>query len=138
LRVDFYVVERGDADTVACRLADKAFGQGLRVFIRTGDPERTRRLDDLLWTFHGQSFVPHAPQENAGPEMPVVLGEQAPDGAVDLVINLADRPPESPHRYQRVAEVVGPAADDRRAARERFRYYRDELGREPETHRIRS
>lgn len=136
MRVDFYVVERGDADTVACRLADKAFGQGLSVFIRTGDPERTRRLDDLLWTFHGLSFVPHAPRDRADAEMPVVLGEGAPEGPVDLVINLADRPPDDADRFERIAEIVGPTAGEKRAARERFRYYRDKLERQPQTHRI--
>lgn len=137
-RVDFYVVQngRGGADRVACRVAEKAFQQGLSVVLRTGTADRARSLDDMLWTFSGASFVPHALAEEATPEVTVILDAECADHSADLLINLADGPPGAPERFARIAEVVGPGDAERRSGRERFRYYRDELGLEPETHRI--
>ena len=43
----------------ACRLAEKACDQGLRVAVRTAGPAQTAELDDLMWTFSDRSFVPH-------------------------------------------------------------------------------
>lgn len=136
-RVDFYIVERGGADRVACRLAEKAYAQGMSVFIRTGDAQRTRSLDELLWTFRGGSFVPHATRDLADEHTPVVLGEEHGGGEVTLLINLAGEPPARNTPCRRIAEIVGPGQDERRAGRSRFRHYRDNWGVEPVTHRLR-
>lgn len=136
-RVDFYVVGGGrGADQVACRVAEKAFLQGLTVLVRTGSDERARRLDELLWTFSGASFVPHALAGEAEEGISVLIGADVREHAADLLINLADGPPDTPDRFQRIAEVVGPGEGERRSGRERFRYYRDHFGMEPTTHRL--
>ncbi|MEA2080825.1 MAG: DNA polymerase III subunit chi, partial [Pseudomonadota bacterium] len=62
-QVDFYLLQDDSAQnriSFACRLADKAYRLGNRVFIHTESAEQSRRLDDLLWTFQQNSFVPHA------------------------------------------------------------------------------
>ncbi|MEZ5578324.1 MAG: DNA polymerase III subunit chi [Candidatus Competibacteraceae bacterium] len=43
----------------ACRLADKAYGLGHTVYLFTASEARAAALDDLLWTFRQDSFVPH-------------------------------------------------------------------------------
>lgn len=60
--VDFYVLDATDEDAVlrtACRVAQKAWEQGLRVYILADTDEDAARIDDLLWTFQQDSFVPH-------------------------------------------------------------------------------
>ena len=57
-QVDFYVLKDDSALNrvqFACRLADKAYRLGHRVYIHTESAQQTRQLDDLLWTF--QSLV---------------------------------------------------------------------------------
>jgi DNA polymerase-3 subunit chi len=138
-RVEFYVVpDGGDADRVACRLAEKAFSRGLSVFVRAASPEHARHLDELLWTYRGASFVPHALADEDQGSNPVLLGVDPAAREAGLLINLGDQAPVHPDYFQRIAEVVGPGEAPRRSGRQRFRYYRDQLGLEPATHRLRS
>lgn len=135
-QIDFYILERGRAERVACLLAEKAFLQGMTVFIRTGDSNRTGAMDELLWTFRQDSFVPHGREAEAGADVPVRLGEDRPAAAVQLVINLARDCPPGQETYERIAEIVGPSTDEKSAGRTRFRHYRDTLGCDPAVHRL--
>jgi DNA polymerase-3 subunit chi len=59
----------------ACEIAEENYAQGRRVQIIVVDQEQAERLDDLLWTFKPDSFIPHglwagSPDE---PEQPVVI-----------------------------------------------------------------
>ena len=143
-RVDFYLLN-GDAaggetamskDMAVCRLTNKAFLLGHRVYIHTADAAEAQRLDNLLWTFSAGSFIPHAASHDASENMPVIIGQGAPPEAFDdVLISLAPQVPECFGRFQRVAEVVGPGDEDKRLARERFRFYRDR-GYELQTHNL--
>lgn len=129
-RVDFYVLERPSPqalDLFVCRLAEKAFQQGHRVQIRCAGAARARDLDDMLWSFHDTSFVPHAlagsPEAR---EAPVVIaeGDLEPDMA-DVLINLHPEVAPFFSRFERVIETTGEDDAGREAARARYRFYRD-------------
>ena len=47
-----------DKQAYACRLLRKAWRQGLRVMV-TGDAATLTRLDQALWLFEQEEFVPH-------------------------------------------------------------------------------
>ena len=139
-RIDFYLVKSESVhstELLTCRLAEKAYTLGHRVYIHSADDAQLERLDDLLWTFAAGSFVPHVRfQREQGDDAPVVLGTQAaPAGHTDVLINLADEVPLFFSRFERVAEIVGADAALRSSARERYRYYRDR-GYALETHEL--
>lgn len=139
-RVDFYVLESADnggRDIAVCRLAQKAFANGHRVYIRTPDQSTAQRLDDLLWTFNQGSFIPHAvhPAGNDNDYAVLIGGDEPPAAFNDVLIQLAPEPPAVFERFQRVLEVVGPAEDDKQSGRNRFRFYR-EKGCTPSTHTL--
>lgn len=134
MQVDFYVLpEAGDGarEHFCCRLAEKAWREGVRVFVRTADDEAAERLDQRLWTFRPGSFVPHARATEADGE-PVVIGPEPPANG-ELLINLGADVAGSWQAWSRVAEIISRDADARRRGRERFRVYR-EGGTEPHTH----
>ena len=140
-RVDFYLLDEPDArarDSVACRIAEKAWRHGHRVHVQVDSPETARRLDDLLWTWRDESFVPHricGEGEDAGSE-PITIGwGTLPPFADDVLLNLDARVPDGFERFGRIAEIVDGAQASRAAGRERFRTYRD-LGRQPATHHL--
>lgn len=136
-RIDFYLLATDAADareSFCCRLTEKAYRQGYRVFILTGDTALTRALDLHLWTFRAGSFVPHAVAGQADDE-PVVIGEQPPSAAIDLLINLAAQCPDHWQRFSRIAEIATKQTDSLQLARERFRCYRD-AGAQPTYHRL--
>ena len=128
-QVDFYLLQDDSAqDRVrfACRLADKAYRLGKRVFIHTESADQTRQLDDLLWTFQQDSFVPHAiyQAEQSNPP-PVLLAHDAePDASSHVLINLAAEVPLFFSRFERVAELINGNADIRQQGRSRYSFYK--------------
>lgn len=128
-RVDFYVIPSADPDarlTIACRLAEKAWRQGMRVFVLCADEAQRETLDTRLWSFRGETFIPHnAVEEDA--DSPVVLGlGEAPESHRDLLINLTLAIPSFVAHFSRVAELVVEEPAIRQAARENFRQYREQ------------
>lgn len=138
-RIDFYLLQDSAAERLrfACRLAEKAYRTGSRVYIQTASRDQAAQLDELLWTFRAGSFVPHTLAGTAGAAAaPVVIGAQdAPGAAAELLVNLAPAVPQTFRDYQRVAEIIDQNDDNKKAGRERFRFYKDN-GCEPETHTI--
>lgn len=144
-RIDFYLIAGGGADGAACRLVEKAWRRRHRVYLRAVSADDAHRLDDLLWTWKGDSFVPHrvvepgAPAPDDAPEDCVVLlgaGDALPDFVDDVLINLADDVPAGFERCARIAEIVADSDAARSAGRARYRHYRDHGCEQLFTHRV--
>ncbi|MEE8388676.1 MAG: DNA polymerase III subunit chi [Acidiferrobacterales bacterium] len=136
--IDFYLLGKNSndgGDRVACRLAEKAFRLGHRVYMYTDDIDACKKLDELLWTFSANSFVPHTLGLGAGElETPVCIGDQEPPtGFEDILISMSKEVPSFFSRFERVAEVVGASDSEKQQARARYRYYRGR-GYELQTH----
>lgn len=141
-RVDFYLLEQGGADRglhTACRIAEKAWLAGHRIYIHAGDAQLATRLDDLLWTFRQGSFVPHqliTSDTVADPGTPIHIGYRAePHHHDDVLINMAEDIPLFFSRFTRVVEIVAAEDTAKQQARQRYKFYRDR-GYELNTHAI--
>lgn len=134
-RIDFYVLPEANAkgrDLFACRLAEKAYRLGHGVYIQTTNAAHAKALDELLWTYAQNSFVPHGIDgESPDPEAPVLIGctptLRNPDDAHkrEVLINLTAEVPLFFSTFARVAEVVDQEESCKLAGRERYRFYRD-------------
>lgn len=141
-RVDFYVLEDGTADArqrFVCRLAEKAWQQGNKVYIHTADPALSSRLDDMLWSFSQGSFVPHSlDNDPAADENAIHIGHgEEPLHHDEVLINLGSEVPLFFSRFKRVAEVIDSDETSRKYGRDRFRFYR-ERGYPLESHTIKT
>ncbi|MCP5421228.1 MAG: DNA polymerase III subunit chi [Gammaproteobacteria bacterium] len=140
-RIDFYILPDQAADgrvLLACRLCEKAFQHGHRIYIQAASPEQARILDDLLWTFRQGSFVPHALCPAGDSDMsPVLIGAGADIAAqtAEVVINLDALPPPDFDRFERVMEIVDQHPDILAQSRQRYRFYR-ERGYPPDSHKL--
>ncbi|MBI5040373.1 MAG: DNA polymerase III subunit chi [Gammaproteobacteria bacterium] len=139
-RVDFYVLPNADPaqrPLLACKLAEKAYSQGLKVYIHTATESDARQLDELLWTFRDGSFLPHAIHSAiTGDAPPILLGhDHEPATNTDVLINLGSDIPKFFGRFERVAELVDQRTELLAQSRERFRYYR-ERGYELKSHNL--
>lgn len=139
-QVDFYVRPGASSDALelfACRLVETAWKRGHEVLVLADSDAAARRLDNLLWTFREESFVPHrrvgAGDPPAG-EPVLVTTSGILEGNLDVLINLTPTVPEESARAARVAEIVPDRGAARDAGRRRFREYRDR-GFELKTHR---
>ncbi|MCW8918457.1 MAG: DNA polymerase III subunit chi [Gammaproteobacteria bacterium] len=131
-RVDFYILEQQHAEArqrFACRLADKAWRQGHRVYIHTDGVAQSHRLNELLWSYRVESFTPHALDDDddaAAEATPIHIGHGSePRHHDEVLINLAPEVPLFFSRFARVIELVDQRAESRQQGRERFRFYRD-------------
>jgi DNA polymerase-3 subunit chi len=133
-RIDFYTHVEDKLKT-ACTLAGKAFDRGLKVTVFCPDPETAQRFDRMLWMTPAIGFVPHcAPEDPLAAQTPVIVDFQGEKLLHDeVLINLRGEWPPFFGRFQRLIEIVSREDDDRAAARERFRFYRDR-GYEISTH----
>ncbi|WP_375737501.1 DNA polymerase III subunit chi [Pseudomonas boanensis] len=127
MRIEFYVLSSANpADRLraACQLAAKGWRHGLPVMLRCANVAQRDELDQLLWRFRAENFIPHDLHEDDA-EAPVVLAlDEAPAIQQGLLINL--NPSISPHieYFSRVIEIVNQEPDLLAACRENFRAYR--------------
>ena len=137
-QVDFYVLDRDGEharNTLACKLAEKAWRMENTIHIHTMNQADAERLDELLWTFRDGSFVPH---ELIGGDTnaPVTIGFGELTGEPrDLLITLCDEIPAFANTFPRVAELVTSDEDCRAKSRQRYAAYRDQ-GYKIETHKL--
>ena len=128
-KVDFYILPSAEPSArldFACKLTEKAWRLGHRVYLHCSDAAQRQDLDERLWRFKGESFVPHSNTEDQ-PDGVIVMGlTDAPLSHQDLLINLDLKVPEFFKRFARVAEVVVEDSAIRQAARESFRFYREQ------------
>ncbi len=113
----------------ACRLLRKARRSGARVAV-TADAATLDRLDGLLWTFDPLEFLPHWRGESEATlparlqATPILLVDRVDGGSsCEVLVTLGDEPPEGFDAFGRVIEIVSTDADERAAARQRWRQY---------------
>ena len=70
----FYHLERSTLEQVLPGLLQKTLDRGGRAVVRCGTPDGLERLDEHLWTFRDESFLPHGRAgEDRETEQPVLL-----------------------------------------------------------------
>lgn len=140
-QIDFYVLQAGapqSRETYACRLTDKAFKSGKKVFIYTESFSDAQRLNTQLWTFKGEAFLPHdiypdTHLSNVNIRIGYLPVQTHP--SFEVLINLTSQVPPFFKEYERVLEIINQEPETRENGRQRFRYYR-ELGFELKSHEI--
>lgn len=140
IRVDFYLLtseQAEDRHLLACRLIEKAYRKNHRVYVHCIDQQQAELIDELLWTFKDDSFIPHNLQgEGPEPPPPVQVGfAKEPRGYNDILINLAPEIPAFYSRFRRVIELVLNQEDDKALSRNRYKLYRSQ-GCQLQTHEI--
>lgn len=126
-RADFYLIDkprfRDDPLLLVCELAKKAFDSGQSTLILARSFEQAEQLDEKLWEFDENAFIPHQiAGDDDDPITPVLI--VAPDTHIAdraLVINLRDEP--APGLFDRVLEVVPADEEQRLGSRQRWKTY---------------
>ena len=126
-RADFYLIQkprfREEPLLLVCELARKAFDANLSTLVLARDVDQAEQLDDLLWSFDEDAYIPHQLAGDDEDELAPVLiaGPDVDTPMRALVINLRDAAVQG--NVERVLEVV-PADDGARGPlRERWKQY---------------
>lgn len=129
--VTFYVLESTSPEArlqTVCRLVEKAVQHRHLVHIQAGSQGEAEAIDELLWAFRPESFIPHN-LITEGPTPPPAVRIGWPDHAAtsrDLLINLADPIPSFASEFRRILEVVGGGDELREPSRRRWKQYRQQ------------
>jgi DNA polymerase-3 subunit chi len=143
-RIDFYILEKAATQEerwrFVCRLVDKAWRSGNRILLLTEDANQAQAMDQLLWTFKPESFIPHQLLDPAQPlAAPVEISGQLPThyvpGEKSLLINLSSKVPQGFERFERVSEIVIQDPEVLKNTREHYSFYR-QGGYAIDSHRI--
>jgi len=125
-QVFFY---HGAADKIAaaCALLGKACQQGKPVLVYAPDADLAAQLDRLLWTQPAIGFFPHCRADAPlAAETPILITDTLDTLAQDdRLMNLGSAVPPGFSRFQSLIEVVGQEDEDRQAARDRVKFYKD-------------
>ena len=91
------------------------------------DSEIAGALDRHLWMHPANGFIPHVRSDSPlADETPILIAktlESTPQN--ERLINLSDEIPPGFSRFTSVIEVVGQDDTERRAGRERVKFYKD-------------
>ena len=130
-RIDFYVLNDARANArleFVCRLTEKIYSRGHRILLHTSDVKQAGIIDDLLWTWRQNSFIPHEIQDSdSTPDCPIVISHQQDLSTElhDVMINMASDVPLFFSQFERVTEIVDQNEQTRQSARQRYRFYQD-------------
>ena len=126
-RADFYLIAkerfREEPLLLVCELAKKAYAANLPTLVLARDAAQAEALDDLLWSFDADEYLPHQIAGDDEDELcPILIATPEMDvPARAMLINLRDAAPTG--SFDRVLEV-GPADPEARGPlRERWKHY---------------
>ncbi len=128
-RADFYLIAkerfRAEPLRLVCELARKAYDANLWTLVLARDAEQAEQLDELLWAFDDDAYVPHqvAGTDDEDQLTPVLICAPDTDTPLrPLVINLRDGAVQG--NVERVLEVVPADESARGPLRERWTQYK--------------
>lgn len=125
-QVFFY---HGAADKIAaaCALLGGAYAKKKPMLVFAPDSAIASSLDRMLWTLSALSFVPHCRADSPlAAETPILITDTLESIAQDeRLMNLSQVIPPGFSRFQSLIEVVGQEEEERSAARERVKFYKD-------------
>ena len=114
-KADFYILNKSEYKArlvFLCRLIEKATGLGHSIYIHTNDLQQATEIDDYLWSYKIESFLPHNLNSNdqdsrKKPSAPVTIGFSVQcEHHNDLLINFASNLPRFYNNFKRIAEIV--------------------------------
>ncbi len=118
----FYHLTQTPLERTLPALLEKSLQRGWRVLVKGGNAERLAFLDETLWTYRDDSFLPHGMGAKDGELQPVYLtvGDEEPNQAnILFLVDGAAYPFDKMNSFERVCVLFdGNDADAVSAARE--------------------
>ena len=127
--IEFIKLKRPERAPLLCDLAEEFYLAGQRVLVMVQDDNQGVTLDQFMWTWKKNAFVPHAFQSGAVEchDEPVVIAvaEQNPNGAGVLLMGVPCSLDFMRH-FQHVIDFAESYDEENlEKSRERFRSYRE-------------
>lgn len=114
MRVDFYhLTKNKNRHAFLCKLLEKANAQESNVTIHCESEQQAQELDDLLWTYSDEVFLPHSILDENYIDAPIQINFE-PDilehSHQDILVCLTDELPTKHSSFKRIIHII---ADDK-------------------------
>ena len=133
-QISFYLFEKSNARQVesACRLCRKILNQQAKIWWYCTDSNMQIELDEMLWTFDPQSFIPHGIDDI---ESSVCISAQLPPSHDCIIFNFNHHALEQIQNIRHIIEIVENNESAKQIGREKFKMYR-QFGIEARTFKL--
>lgn len=126
--ISFYHLLTTPLEAALPRLMEKTLASGMHAVVKVSSEQQMDKLNDILWTYRPDSFLPHGAMNDPYPEQQPVyltLRDENPNGAQLLVIadgsTVAD-----PSAYTKILDMFdGHDETAVTAARARWKTYKE-------------
>lgn len=127
--IRFYHLERQSLEEVLPALLAKAYENGHKIIVKTSNEKHVQHLNDLLWTYNPNSFLPHGCEKTGqAADQPIWITDkdENPNGA-DVLILTHGTHSETVNDFALCCEVFDGRDDIMlSSARARWKSYKDE------------
>ncbi len=125
-RIEFYF-NVADKQQAIADLVQSALLKRRQVMVLAADEKMASDVSASLWQNKPASFLPNVQENHLNAAVtPVVIGLHGSDLMQDdMLINLTTNTPVFFSRFTQLVELVSDDAQDKAAARTRFKFYRD-------------
>mgnify|MGYP000745249044 CR=1 FL=1 len=134
-RIDLYLLKGNtfsDQIDFCCRLTEKALPQHPKIFIQTAESIQNEALNNALWDFKAESFLPHIVGQEIDtgtsniPSPPIVIDTHTikayPENKQSLLITLCKELPANYQQFKRLCLIVLNIEEDIQNARKLYKH----------------
>lgn len=126
--IHFYHLTSTPLERALPKLLEKSYAGGFRTVV-LAEEARVERLNELLWTYDQDSFLPHGSARGGNAELqPILLTAALPTevGAKEILFITNGVLAENPAPYDRVIDMFDGGNDaSLTSARARWKHYKD-------------
>ena len=109
MRVDFYHLQKQTLEEVLPKLLQKAYSSGSRVLVKIGTAERVEFINNALWTFNEESFLPHGSKKDGqATSQPIWLtsdNDNANNASYLFLVDGADVDVQTAGKFERLFNI---------------------------------
>lgn len=115
-------------DGVLPVLLEKVLSKGHKIAICCASEERMERLDDVLWDYAPESFLPHGTVDEPNAEnQPILLSTNTDSlNEADVLVLVGGVMPEDVTPYKRILDMFDSSDAQTQAARKRWKEWKSQ------------
>ena len=126
--IQFYHLTTTPLERALPKLLEKAYGSGLRTLLVADSEDYVEHLNQLLWTYDADSFLPHGSVKDGNAEQQLILISTAiePANGAKLLMLTNGATPEKPDDFERIIDIFdGNDTSAVEKARTRWKSYKN-------------
>lgn len=127
IRVDFHIVKKNRAQALyyLAQLIETIYHEDKKIMIATENEQVSNELDELLWSYLDDSFLPHEIMKTNEPVIAPIQISDTQLAPYDVLVNLRSTIPASLADSTKIIEIVYQDKVATDLSRQKYRQYQN-------------